>query len=73
MKATVIRNAEIVSEAISDEIKKSPEGRYFHRLHVAVLLAKRLGCQKVAQLFDESIRTVQSWAKTLNETGIAAL
>ena len=73
MKATVIRNAEIVSEAISDEIKKNPEGRYFHRLHVVILLAKGLGCQKVAQLFDESIRTVQSWAKALNETGITAL
>jgi hypothetical protein len=64
MKATVIRNAEIVLEAISDEIKKSPEGRYFHRLHVAILLAKGLGCQKVAQLFDESIRTVKVLGKS---------
>lgn len=73
MKAIGIRNAEVVVEAISDEIKKSPEGRYFHRLHVAMLLAKGLGCSKVAQLFDESLRTVQAWAKALNEVGISAL
>ncbi len=73
MKPLKIKNAEIVAEQIRDEIQNSPEGRYFHRLHLVLLVARGMTCNMVAKLFGEPLRTVQRWAKELDEEGVDAL
>lgn len=73
MKATEINNAEIVALQIEDEIKSNPQGRYFHRLHLILLLARGIKCTEVAKLFGEPLRNIQRWAKEFNEHGLEAL
>lgn len=73
MKALEINNAEMVALQIEDAIKSNPEGRYFHRLHLVLLLAKGKKCSEVAELFCEPLRNVQRWAKELNEHGLDSL
>lgn len=73
LKPLKIKNAEIVAEQIRDEIQSSPEGRYFHRLHLVLLVATGMTCNMVAKLFGEPLRTVQRWAKELDEEGVYAL
>jgi len=73
MKAIEINNAEMVALQIENEIKSSPQGRYFHRLHLILLLARGIKCTEVAKLFGEPLRNVQRWAKEFNELGLEAL
>jgi transposase len=73
MKATEIKNAEMVALQIEDEIKSNPQGRYFHRLHLILLLTKGIKCAEVAKLFGEPLRNIQRWAKEFNEHGLEAL
>lgn len=73
MKAIEIQNAEMVALQIEDEIRSNPQGRYFHRLHLVLLLSKGIKCSEVAELFGEPLRNIQRWAKELNEHGLEAL
>ena len=73
MRPTKINNPELTAALIEDEIHKTPEGRYFHRLHLVLLLARGIGIQKVAELYGKSVRTVQRWAKAMNESGLNGL
>jgi transposase len=73
MKTIEINKAETIALQIEDAIKSNPEGRYFHRLHLVLLLAKGKKCSEVAELFCEPLRNVQRWAKELNEHGLDAL
>ena len=49
MKKTTISDAEIIVFALQDEIRRSHEARYDHRLHAVLLVAQGLSCRKVAQ------------------------
>jgi transposase len=73
MKAIEIQNAEMIALQIEDEIKSNLQGRYFHRLHLVLLLTRGIKCSEVADLFGEPLRNVQRWAKELNEHGLEAL
>lgn len=73
MKAIEIKNAEMVALQIEDEIESNPQGRYFHRLHLVLLLSRGIKCSEVAALYNEPLRNIQRWAKELNEHGLEAL
>jgi transposase len=73
MKASKIENAEVIAMQIEDEIKSNPQGRYFHRLHLILLVTKGMTSQTVAQLFGEPLRNVQRWVKEFNEKGLESL
>lgn len=73
MKPIEIQNAAMVALQIEDEIKSHPQGRYFHRLHVVLLLTRGIKCAEVAKLFGEPLRNIQRWAKEVNEQGLEAL
>jgi transposase len=73
MKASKIKNAEVIAMQIEDEIKSNPHGRYFHRLHLILLVTKGMTSQAVAQLFGEPLRNVQRWVKEFNEIGLESL
>jgi transposase len=73
MKALSISDAEIMILALQDEIRRSQEARYDHRLHAILLVAQGISCPKVATLLGDAPRTVQYWVRRFEEEGFAGL
>jgi len=73
MRKLEITDPEIMRMAIQDEIMRSEESRYDHRLHGVLLVSQGFSCTKVADLLDHSPRTVQYWVKRFEESGFAGL
>ena len=59
--------------AIQQEIERSDESRYDHRLHGVLLIAGGQGCNDVAHLFGEDTRTIQRWVKRFEQYGFDGL
>lgn len=59
--------------AIQQEIGRSEESRYDHRLHGLLLLAAGHSCREVAELFGEHDTTVQRWVHRFEQGGLPAL
>ncbi len=73
MRKLQIADAEVMSVAIRQEIQRSPESRYDHRLHGLLLIASGQSCRQVAQLFQEDVRTIQRWVRTFELRGFDGL
>lgn len=73
MKALTISDAETMIFALQDEIRRSQEARYDHRLHAVLLVAQGVSCTKAASLLGDSPRTVQYWVNRFEEEGFAGL
>jgi transposase len=73
MRKLEIENAEVMRLAIYDEIQRSDESRYDHRLHGILLVAQGFSANHVAELLGQSPRTVQNWVRQFNEIGFAGL
>ena len=59
--------------ALQDEIRRSEEARYDHRLHGVLLVAQGLSCPAVARLLGDAPRTVENWVKRFEVEGLGAL
>jgi len=59
--------------AIQQELGRSEEARYDHRLHGLLLLAAGHSCRQVAELFGEDDTTVQRWLHRFEQGGLPAL
>jgi transposase len=73
MRRLKIEDAEIMRIAIQQEIVRSEESRYDHRLHGLLLITANQSTQQVAELFGEDRRTVQRWIKTFEKHGFEGL
>ena len=73
MRKFEIDDAEVMRIAIQQEIQRSDESRYDHRLHGLLPVTGGQSCRQVAHLFGENPRTVQRWVKTLEERGFDGL
>lgn len=73
MRALTIPDAETVVLGLQDEIRRSEEARYDHRLHGVLLVAEGLSCRQVASLLGDSPGTVGNWIHRFNERGLAGL
>lgn len=73
MKAFRINDADIMRLAVQDEIARSEESRYDHRLHGILLVCAGMGCYEVASLLGHSPRTIESWVKRFERSGFAGL
>ena len=69
---TIADSAEIVL-GLQDEIRRSEESRYDHRLHGVLLVAQGVTCPEVAQLLGDSRRTVEYWVHRFEAHGLAGL
>ena len=58
---------------LQDEIRRSDEARYDHRLHGLLLVARGLTAGQVALHFGESRTAVWGWVKRFNKHGLAGL
>jgi len=68
-----IADAEIMQVAIRQEIDRSEESRYDHRLHGLLLVASGRPCTEVGRLFGEEATTVQRWVRRFEQRGFAGL
>lgn len=73
MKPLVISDAETMSLALQDEIRRSEESRYDHRLHGVLLVAQGMTCPEVGRLLGDSTRSVQYWVRRFEAEGFAGL
>jgi transposase len=73
MKALTITDAEPMVLALQDEIRRSQEARYDHRLHAVLLVAQGVTCPEAAALLGDSPRSVQYWVRRFEEEGFAGL
>jgi transposase len=73
MKKLRIADADIMSVAIQQEISRSEEARYDHRLHGLLLVCKGHTCTQVAEMFGEERRTVQRWVNRFESHGLEGL
>jgi transposase len=70
MRKLEIADPEVMRIAIQQEISRSDESRYDHRLHGLLLVTGGQSCQQVADLFGEDRRTVQRWVKRFEVHGL---
>ncbi|MBU4190176.1 MAG: IS630 family transposase [Candidatus Thermoplasmatota archaeon] len=73
MKRLEIAESNLVVMALQDEIRRSGDARYDHRLHAILLVAQGMSCPEVARLLGDSPRIVQTWVHWFEEVGLAGL
>ena len=73
MKRLTISEPEAIILGIQDEMRRSPEARYDHRLHGILLVAQGMSCRRVGYLLGDSPRTVQYWVHRFESEGFAGL
>lgn len=73
MKRLTIADSPTMILALQDEIRRSQEARYDHRLHGILLVAHGKSCAEVAQLLGDSPRTVQYWIRRFEAEGLSGL
>jgi transposase len=73
MRRLEIGDAEIMRIAVQQEIVRSEESRYDHRLHGILLVLSGMNCYEVAELFGQSPRTVEYWVQRFEQNGFAGL
>ena len=58
MRKLIIPDAETFISAIQDEISRTPQGRYFHRLHVVLHVLQGASSYEAAHLYGHSSRSI---------------
>ncbi len=65
-----IPNAPLI---LQDEIRRSEEAKYDHRLHAILLVANGMRCPQAAKMLGDSERTVRYWVQQFNDEGLQGL
>ena len=73
MRKLEIKESDIMQVAVQQEIHRSDESRYDHRLHGILLICSGWSSYEVAELFGHSPRTVQNWVNRFERSGFAGL
>ena len=73
VKPLTIRDAETVILGLQDEIRRSEESRYDHRLHGVLLVAQGMSCHQVSELLGDAPRTVAYWVQRFESDGLTGL
>ena len=58
---------------LQQEIHRSEESRYDHRLHGVLLVAQGMTCPEVAHLLGDSPRSVEYWVHRFERDGLGGL
>lgn len=73
MRPLTITDAAAIVLGLQDEIRRSEDSRYDHRLHGVLLVAQGMTCPEVARFLGDSPRSVEYWVRGFEERGLAAL
>jgi transposase len=73
MKPLEIADSPTIILGLQDEIRRSEESRYDHRLHGVLLVAQGMTCPEVARLLGDAPRSVEYWIGRFERDGLAGL
>ena len=73
MKPLTIADADTMVLGLQDEIRRSEESRYDHRLHGVLLVAQGITCPEVGRLLGDAARSVEYWVRRFEAHGLAGL
>ena len=73
MKKIHIPHTAAVIASLQNEIQRSADARYDHRLHGLLLVAQGLNCCEVSALLGDSPRAVAYWVERYEARGLAGL
>src|SRR5512139_822700 len=73
MRKLQISDTDIMRIAVQQEILRSEESRYDHRLHGVLLVTHGLSCYDVAGLLGQDARTIERWVRRFETRGFAGL
>lgn len=73
MKPLTISDASTIILVLQDEIRRSRESRYDHRLHGVLLVAQGMSCPEVGRLLGDSPRAVEYWVSRFEKEGLAGI
>jgi transposase len=73
MKPLTIADSPAIILGLQDEIRRSEESRYDHRLHGVLLVAQGMTCPHVADLLGDAPRSVEYWVRRFEKDGLAGL
>jgi transposase len=73
VKRLTITDAASMALGLQDEIRRSEESRYDHRLHGVLLVAQGMSCPDVAGLLGDATRSVENWVRRFEKSGLAGL
>jgi transposase len=59
--------------SIQQEISRSEDSRYDHRLHGLLLVCQGLSCPDVSKILGDSPRIIEYWVNDFNEKGFEGL
>src|SRR5512146_195020 len=73
MRPLTVSDAASMVVGLQQEIQRSEESRYEHRLHGVLLVAQGMTCPEVGKLLGDAPRTVEYWVHEFEEMGLAGL
>jgi transposase len=73
MRPLSIADSATIVLGLQDEIRRSEESRYDHRLHGVLLVAQGMTCPEVGKFLGDAPRTVENWVHEFEEMGLAGL
>jgi len=73
MKRIQIEDNQIMQAAIQQEISRSEDSRYDHRLHGILLVSKGVSCYDVGKFLGHDSTTIQRWVHDFNTSGFSGL
>jgi transposase len=73
MKRITVPDAETFIAAIQDELSRTREGRYFHRLAVVLHVLRGASAYEASRAFGFSSRAIEYWIKRLASNGLNGL
>lgn len=73
MRKLKIQDVEIMQMAVQNEIARSEESRYDHRLHGILLVCQNFSCYEVGEILGHSPRTIEYWVQRFKKSGFAGL
>lgn len=73
MRKLEIKQKLRAGQLVWQEILRSSESRYDHRLHGVLAVCRGLSCYQAAAVWGRSPRAVEYWVKRFNKNGFSAL
>jgi transposase len=73
MRPLTIRQRDKNILILQQEIQRSEESRYDHRLHAVLLVAQGMTCPEISRLLGDSVRTVEYWVGRFQHRGLNGL
>src|SRR3974377_246833 len=73
MRRLEVADVEVMRLAVQQEITRSEDSRYDHRLHGILLISRGLSCYQVADWLGENPRTNERWGHRFEGRGVAGV